>query len=72
MVLLHPATHQFEAGQGAYMDQTFLLLLCVCVGVGFISGYGVRALISEYRRRQALEAREVRRFFRRQARRDRE
>jgi len=38
------------------MDQTVLLLLCVCVG--FISGYSVRALISEYRRRQALEARE--------------
>jgi hypothetical protein len=49
------------------MDQTFLLALCVCVG--FISGYGVRAMISERRRRQALEAREVRRFFRRQARR---
>jgi hypothetical protein len=40
------------------MDQTFLLLLCVCVG--FILGYGVRAMISEYRRREARKAREAR------------
>jgi hypothetical protein len=40
------------------MNQTFLLLLCVCVG--FIAGYGVRALISEYRRREARKEREAR------------
>ena len=39
------------------MDQTFLFVLCVCVG--FISGYGVRAMISEYRRREVRKAREM-------------
>ena len=44
------------------MDQTLLLLLCVCVG--FISGYGVRAMISEHRRREEHKAREARKAAR--------
>jgi hypothetical protein len=45
------------------MDRTFLLLLCVC-GVGFIWGYGVRAMISEHRRREEHKAREARKAAR--------
>jgi hypothetical protein len=47
------------------MDQTFLLALCVCIG--FISGYGVRAMISEHRRREVLKARENARERRRRS-----
>jgi hypothetical protein len=47
------------------MDQTFLLALCVCVG--FISGYGVRAMISEYRRQEVRKAREDARERRRRS-----
>jgi hypothetical protein len=45
------------------MDQAFLLALCVCAG--FISGsitgyrYGVRAMISEPRRREVRKAPEA-------------
>jgi hypothetical protein len=44
--------------RGVDLDQTFLLLLCFCVG--FISGFGVRAMISQYRRREARKAYEAR------------
>jgi len=47
------------------MDQTFLFVLCICVG--FISGYGVRAMISEYRRREVRKARENTRERRRRS-----
>jgi hypothetical protein len=47
------------------MDKTFLLALCVCVG--FISGYGVRAMISEHRMREVLKAREDARERRRRS-----
>jgi hypothetical protein len=40
------------------MEQTFLLFLCCCVG--FMSGYGVRAMISLRRRREARKISEAR------------
>jgi hypothetical protein len=40
------------------MDETVLLLLGF--GVGFISGFGAREMISQYRRRQARKAYEAR------------
>jgi len=40
------------------MEQTFLLFLCCCVG--FTSGYGVRAMISLRRRREARKISEAR------------
>jgi hypothetical protein len=40
------------------MEQTFLLFLCCCGG--FMSGYGVRAMISKRRRREARRAWEAR------------
>jgi hypothetical protein len=39
------------------MDQTFLLFFCGCVG--FMSGYGVRAMISQRRRREERQIREA-------------
>jgi hypothetical protein len=38
------------------MDQTFLLFFCGCVG--FMSGYGVREMISQRRRREVRKIRE--------------
>jgi hypothetical protein len=40
------------------MEQTFLLFLCCCVG--FVSGYGVRAMISVRRRREVRKISEAR------------
>jgi hypothetical protein len=40
------------------MEQTFLLFLCCCIG--FVSGYGVRAMISMRRRREARKISEAR------------
>jgi hypothetical protein len=40
------------------MEQTFLLFLCCCVG--FMSGYGMRAVISLRRRREARKISEAR------------
>jgi hypothetical protein len=40
------------------MEQTLLLFLCCCVG--FMSGYGVRAMISLRRRREARKISEAR------------
>jgi hypothetical protein len=44
------------------MGQAFLFVFCGCVG--FILGYGVRAMVSLRRRREAREMREVRAWFR--------
>jgi hypothetical protein len=52
----------WHLAKGADMDQTFLLPFCFCVG--FISGYGVRAVISQYRRRKEGKAREERKAAR--------
>ena len=59
----HPIS--LRQAKAAYMDQTFLLALCVCIG--FISGYGVRAMISEHRRREVRKARENARERRRRS-----
>jgi hypothetical protein len=40
------------------MEQTFLLFLCCCVG--FMLGYGVRAMISVRRRREVRKMSEAR------------
>jgi hypothetical protein len=40
------------------MEQTFLLFLCCCVG--FMSGYGMRAMISLRRRRETRKISEAR------------
>jgi hypothetical protein len=40
------------------MEQTLLLFLCCCVG--FMSGYGVRGMISLRRRREARKISEAR------------
>ena len=40
------------------MEQTFLLFLCCCVG--FMSGYGMRAMISLRHRREARKISEAR------------
>ena len=42
------------------MDDQILLFLVLCFCLGFVSGFGVRAMISQYRRRQASAARKLR------------
>jgi len=42
------------------MDDQILLFLVLCFSCGFVSGFGVRAMISRHRRSQVRKARRLR------------